>query len=202
MRLYLIRHAVTPETGNRLSGRTPGISLSTTGEAMADDLGKHLSSVSFDAIYTSPIERCQETATAVASGRPIRPQANKAFTEADFGSWTGRTLKSLYRLKAWQDLMTAPSRFRFPDGETLQEVQNRAVAGVEKLAGQHKKAAIAVASHSDVIRVTIAHYLGMPLDLIHRLDVLPASVSIVDLHPSGAVRVPVVNHVANQGRWR
>ncbi len=202
MRLYLIRHAITPETGNRLSGRTPGISLSPAGHKMAEDLGTHLASIKLDAIYTSPIERCRETAAAVASGRKMQPSIDKAFIEADFGSWTGRTLKSLYKLKSWQDLMVAPARFRFPDGETLGEVQNRAVAGVERLAAKHKKAAIAVASHSDVIRVTLAHYLGMPLDLIHRLDVLPASVSIVDLHASGSVRVPVMNHIAGPGSWR
>lgn len=202
MRLYLIRHAVTPETGKRLSGRISGISLSPEGQTMADDLGQHLASVPFAAIYTSPIERCQETATAIAAGRQIRPRINKAFIEADYGTWSGRTLKSLYQLKAWRSLMISASRFRFPEGETLHEVQHRAVAGVEALAQEHKKSAIAVASHADVIRVILAHYLGSPLDLVHRLDVLPASVSIVDLDPSGPVRVPVINHVAEPGRWR
>lgn len=199
MRLFLIRHAVTPETGKRLSGRTPGISLSPEGKIMADELGERLSAVTFDAIYTSPIERCRETAAAVASGRRVQPKVNKAFTEADFGSWTGRTLKSLYKLKAWQELMISASRFRFPDGETLEEVQHRAVVAIEQLATQHRNQTVAVASHSDVIRVALAHYLGTPLDLIHRLDVRPASVSIIQLYPSGPVRVPMVNNVADLG---
>ena len=202
MRLYLIRHSVTPETGKRLSSLNPDIALSAAGQVMADELGTHLSSVSSDAIYTSPLQRCRETAAAVASGRRIRPKTNKAFIEADFGNWLGRPLKSVYKLKAWQELMTAASRFRFPDGETLQEVQHRAVAGVEHLALQHKHSNIAVATHADVIRVILTHYLGMPLDLVHRLDVSPASVSIVDLHQSGRVQVPVVNHVAEPGGGR
>jgi probable phosphoglycerate mutase len=202
MRLYLIRHAVTAETGRRLSGRIPGIALSSEGRDMATALAEHLSSVSFKAIYSSPIERCRETAGIVAAGRRIRPRVDKAFIEADYGKWSGRSLKSLYKLKAWGSLMTSASRFRFPEGETLEEVQRRAVAGVERLALEHGDSPVAVSSHADVIRAVLAHYLGTPLDLIHRLDVLPASVSIIDLHSSGAVRVPVVNHVADPGRWR
>ena len=201
MRLYLIRHAVTAETGHRLSGRIPDIHLSPEGREMARGAAEHLSSVAFEAIYSSPIERCRETATAIAAGRRLRPRVDKAFIEADYGRWSGRTLKSLYRLKAWQSLMASASRFRFPEGETLGEVQYRAVEGVERLTTRHR-GSIAITSHSDVIRVILANYLGMPLDLIHRIDVLPASVSIVDLYPSGPVRVPVVNHVADAGRWR
>ena len=73
------------------------------------------------------------------------------------------------------------------------------MAGVEELADRHKKQTIAVASHADTIRVILSHYLGTPLDLVHRLEVRPASISIVDLFPSGGVRVPVVNQVAGCG---
>lgn len=168
---------------------------------MAAATAQHLEPVKFEAIYTSPIERCHETASAIASGRRLRPRVDKAFVEADYGRWSGRTLKSLYKLKAWQNLMVSASRFQFPEGETLSAVQHRAVAGVERLAVRHK-GHVAVASHADVIRAILANYLGMPLDLIHRIDVLPASVSIVDLYSAGPVRVPVVNHVADLGRWR
>ena len=202
MRLYLIRHAVTPETGKRLSSLDPDISLSVAGQAMAKDLGTHLSPIQLDAIYSSPVQRCRETASAVATGRGLRVRIDKAFTEADFGTWLGRPLRSLYKLKAWQELMTSASRFRFPDGETLEEVQRRSVAGVEQLADKHKDSTIALATHADVIRVVLAHYLGMPLDLVHRLDAGAASVSVVDLHPSGPVQVPIINHVVDAGRWR
>ncbi|MCP4306070.1 MAG: phosphoglycerate mutase [bacterium] len=202
MRLYLIRHAVTPETGKRLSSVDPSISLSAAGQSMARELGEHLSPIKLEAIYSSPMQRCRETASAVAKGRGLRVRVDKAFTEADFGTWLGRPLRSLYKLKAWQELMISASRFRFPEGETLEEVQRRSVAGVEHLADQHKGATIAVATHADIIRVVLAHYLGMPLDLVHRLDAGPASVSVVDLHPSGHVQVPIMNHVGDPGRWR
>lgn len=169
---------------------------------MAATLAGNLDGLKINAVYSSPIERCVETAEAVAAGRGLSVQLDDSFIEADFGRWTGRTLRSLYRLKAWSRLMATPSRFRFPEGETLDEVQRRAVAGVERLATTHCKDAVALVSHSDVVRVILAHYQGVPLDLMHRIDVLPASVSIVDLSREGAIRVPVVNHVSDPGRWR
>jgi probable phosphoglycerate mutase len=97
--------------------------------------------------------------------------------------------------------MAEPTRFRFPGGETLQEVQSRAVSGMQRLVDEHQpKDTVAICSHSDVIRVTLAHYLGMPLDLIHRLDVRPASISIVDISPGGRVAVPVINAPRATGR--
>jgi probable phosphoglycerate mutase len=202
MRLHLIRHSLTPETGKRLSSLDPDISLSAQGQSIAEELGEFLTPIPLAAIYTSPHRRCRQTASAVAKGRGIRPRIDREFVEADYGKWLGRPLKSLYRLKAWQDLMANASRFRFPDGETLQEVQNRAVAGVEALAAKHPDDSIAVASHGDIIKVILAHYLGTPLDLSHRIDPRPASLSIVDIHRNGRVSVPVFNAVHDAGRWQ
>jgi probable phosphomutase (TIGR03848 family) len=194
MRILLLRHAPTGETGKTLTGRLPGVSLSPAGIAMAEELADSLADTRLSAVYTSPIERCRETAALVGRRQGMRARVRSAFIEADYGSWSGRPLKSLYRLKAWQQLMAEPTRFRFPGGETLLEVQHRAVQGLQRLADEHRQNdMIAVCSHSDVIRVTLAHYLGMPLDLVHRLDVRPASTSIVDVHRGGRVAVPVIN---------
>lgn len=202
MRLYLIRHSLTPETGKRLSSQDSTISLSTQGLSIAADLGEHLAQIPLTAIYTSPHQRCRETAAAVASGRQIRPKIDKAFVEADYGKWLGRPLKTLYRLKAWPEMLASASRFRFPDGETLQEAQTRAIAGVESLCKRHPNDAVAVASHGDIIKVILAYYLGIPLDLASRIDPMPASVSIIDLPKSGSPRVPVFNYVRDPARWR
>ena len=202
MRLYLIRHAVTAETGKRLSSADPDIRLSSAGESMVAQLVEHLAVVELAAVYSSPVERCRQTVTPLATQRGLRTRTVKDLVEADYGTWLGRPLRSVFKLKAWDRLMSSPARFRFPEGETLSEVQRRAVAAVERLADQHRGQSIAVGSHADVIRVILANYLGMPLDLIHRINVQPASVSIVDLAESGEVHVPVVNHVADPGTWR
>ena len=202
MRLHLIRHAFTAETGKRLSSADPDISLSPEGATMAEELADQLSSLRLTAVYSSPIARCRQTVAPLAASRSLRVQTVKDLEEADYGTWLGRPLRSAYKLKAWSRLMASPARFRFPEGETLREVQARAVAAIELLAQQHRNEAIAVGSHADVIRVILANYLGSPLDLIHRINVAPASLSIVELHEAGHVGVPVVNHTFHPGGWR
>ena len=202
MRLYLIRHAVTAETGVTLSGRQSGIPLSPAGVTMAEHLAGEIGDVPVRALYTSPILRCRQTARPIGAAWALVPTVHRGLIEADYGAWSGRSLKSLYRLKAWQRLMESASRFRFPQGETLEEVQRRAVATVEALAERHGRHADAAVSHAAVIRVMLAHYFGMPLDFVHRLSVAPASVSMVELHPSGAVAVPIVNRPYRAGGER
>ncbi len=169
---------------------------------MARSLGDRIASVRVDAIYTSPVQRCRETAKIVATNWGLRPVPYRSFSEVDYGSWTGRKLSSLRRTKQWRELFASAARFRFPGGETLGEAQARAVAAAEGLAERHPDQTVAVVSHSDVIRAMLVHYLGMPLDLIHRLDVLPASASVIDLPSGGAPRVPVVNDSGNPAAWR
>lgn len=194
MRLHLVRHAVTAETGVTLSGRLPGIALSSEGREMAARAANELGDLKPAALVTSPIERCRETALILGRQWNMKPVIDRGFIEADYGTWSGRKLASLYRLKAWGSLMSAASRFRFPDGETLEEVQRRAVGATERLAAGHRDSAtVVVVSHADVIRSVLAHYLGTPLDLIHRLHVGPASSSVVVLPRTGPPAVPIIN---------
>ena len=201
MRLHLIRHSLTPETGKRLSSVDPEISLSEPGQTLADELGAYLAPVPLTAVYTSPHQRCRQTAAAIARGRGIRTRIDRAFVEADYGKWLGRPLKSLYRLKAWQDLLANPSRFRFPDGETLHDAQQRAVAGVETLLARHPDEQVAVATHGDIVKVIVAHYAGIPLDLSGRINPAPASVTVLDVPRQGSAHLVAFNAAADAGRW-
>ncbi len=194
MRLILVRHAPTAETGGILTGRLPGVALSPGGIDEAHARAEQLADLQIDVVVSSPVQRCRETAKILAAawGRTVR--VDRGFIEADFGDWSGRTLRSLYRLKAWQRLMTSPARFGFPGGETFLDLRSRVVAATEKLAGSHRKKRVVVVSHADTIRVVVSHYMGVPLDLVHRLEARPLSASIVDLPDDGsAPRVPVVN---------
>jgi broad specificity phosphatase PhoE len=193
MRLLLVRHAVTAETGRMMPGPAPGPALSEDGRRAADSAGRALAGSGLTAIVTSPMRRCRQTAGAVARVTGIRPRVERGFADADFGSWSGRRLSDLRRLAAWRTLMASPSRFRFPDGETLEEVRHRAVATTERLVAAYPDdATVLVVSHGDVIRIVLCHYLGMPVDLVHRLEVAPISLSEVAL-TDGRVSVPRVN---------
>lgn len=196
-RLHLIRHAPTPETGKRLTGRLPGVGLADPGRAAAEAAAELLAQVSLAAVYTSPVRRCRETARIVAARHGLRPIPYRGLIEVDYGSWTGRTIGSLRRTRIWRTVIAAPSRARFPGGERLADVQARAIAACEELAEVHPTSNLALVSHGDIIKSIVAHYLGAPLDLFNRIAIDPASVSVVELPPGGPPRILGVNRRAS-----
>lgn len=190
--LLFIRHGLTDQTGIRLSGWTPGLHLSPTGTAQADELVARLATVPVAAAYSSPLERCRETAAPLAKARGLRVRRDKAIGEVDYGDWTGRPLRQLARTKLWRTVQRNPSAARFPDGESLMEVQSRVVHASLRIAAAHPTSAVALFSHGDPIRLALNHFAGAPLDHFQRLVVAPASVSIVALGDD-APRVLAVN---------
>ena len=179
--LFLIRHAMTASTGTRLTGQAPGVHLSDDGRAQAEALAGRIRDVPFAALYSSPLERCLETADAVAAARRLEVVQEPGVIEVGYGRWTGRPLAQLARTELWKRVQRTPGSVRFPDGETLTEVQRRAVHALDAIAAKHPRKVVGVVTHADVIRLAVAHYAGVHIDLFQRLIVSPASVSVVAL---------------------
>jgi probable phosphoglycerate mutase len=182
--LLLLRHAVTEHTGARLSGWLPGLHLSEAGRSQAEALAGRLAPVPLDAIYASPLERCQETAAPLAEAKGLKVETLDDLGEVRYGDWTGRTLKELAKEPLWKVVQATPSAARFPAGESLFEMQARAVQAVERLREAHPSQTVAACSHADVIKALACHYLGMHLDLFQRLVVSPASVTAIAFGPA------------------
>ena len=105
--------------------------------------------------------------------------------EIDVGDWQDQTMKSLRRRKLWQVIQNQPSRAGFPDGETFVEAQTRIVTEIESLLTLHKSKDLIVAvGHSDMIKLAIAYYSGLSLDLFQRLIISPASISTLQFGES------------------
>ncbi len=196
-RLLLIRHALTSQTGRRLTGRLPGVGLDQRGREQAEAVARLLGDLPVRAVYTSPLERTMETAAIVARPHGLEPVPHDGLVEVDYGRWAGRTLGSLRRLAAWKAVVETPSRVAFPDGETLRGMQQRMVGACEDIAAAHRGAMVAIVTHADPIKAVLSHFLGQPLDLFQRIAVAPASVSLLDLPRSGA---PVVGAI-DAGGW-
>jgi probable phosphomutase (TIGR03848 family) len=177
--LLLIRHAVTEATGRRLP--TPQDALSTRGREDATRLGERLRDLPVTAIYASPLVRCRETAAPLANALGLQVLPMDGLRDTDHGEWSGRSLRQVGRTKLWRALRERPSAVRFPGGETLAEVQVRAVRAVEDIASAHPRGAVAVVCHADVIRLVLMHLIGLHLDFIERVAVAPASVSAVSV---------------------
>jgi probable phosphoglycerate mutase len=190
--LLLIRHGMTDATGVRITGWTPGVHLSERGREQAMHLVGRLDGVPIAAIYSSPLERCRETAAPLAAERGLRTRARRDLGEVRYGAWTGKPLKQLARTATWRTVQHVPSAARFPDGESLLEVQQRVVGELGRIVRDHPNAAVAVFSHGDPIRLAVAHFAGLHADLFQRITIETASVSALTVS-DGAPRILRVN---------
>jgi probable phosphoglycerate mutase len=181
----LIRHATNDMVGKSLAGWTPNVHLNDEGKAQAERLAERLARVPLKAIYSSPLERCVETAQPIANLLGLDIQTHAGVGEIQFGEWTGRTIKELSDSPTWQNIQRFPSGTRIPGGETLREMQNRVVDALESLRADHPKDIIAVFAHADVVKAMVAHYLGVHLDLFQRIVISPASLSVVTVGDHG-----------------
>lgn len=187
--LVLVRHAVTEQTGPMLTGRTPGVDLSDDGRKQAAALADRLADLPVAAVYASPIERTAQTAAAVAERHDLGVQHLPGALEADYGEWTGGKLVDLAKTDLWKTVQRAPSRARFPGGESMTEMQARIVGCLEAVVADHPGDMVVVVSHADPIKAAIAHYTGLHLDQFQRIVVSPASVTAFQLSAHGAAMV-------------
>ncbi|MEM8529252.1 MAG: MSMEG_4193 family putative phosphomutase [Chloroflexota bacterium] len=183
--LLLIRHGKNDWVHGRLAGWTPGVHLNDEGRQQAITLATRLASLPIDTIYTSPLDRTVETAQAIAGPRGLTLHIVEGLGEVKYGEWQGAELKELYKHELWPGVQHYPSGTRFPGGETLGEAQMRMVSTLDTLRARHPQTMIAVVSHADIIKLAIAYYVGMHMDLFQRLEISTCSVTAVQFTKMG-----------------
>lgn len=196
-RLIFLRHGHSAANAkDLLTGQLPGIGLSTQGKKQAKALVERIGAGRIDFLHLSPIERCQLTVDpwlrSKNSASLTRLQIVDGFSEIDFGSWSGRKLSSLRREPLWKDVQKNPSKVTFPDGESFRKAQKRAIEAVEEIRSVKGDKVHLIVSHSDTIKLIIAHYLQMKLDAFQTLHISQASFSILLSNKTG-VSLPVIN---------
>jgi probable phosphomutase (TIGR03848 family) len=179
--LYLVRHAQsTANSEGILAGRIPGIALDKKGKRQAEKLSKFLATVEFEKIIASPLERTQETATLLRADAEIK--LDYRIAECDYGQWSGQKIEDLQKQELWKDIQKSPSSVTFPDGESMQEMFNRAWSSVE-FWNQEVTGNYLMISHADVIKAIVAKALGMNLDNFQRIAIRPASLTVIAFNP-------------------
>ena len=135
-----------------------------------------------------------ETAKPIAKALNLPVIPRQGLIETDVGKWQGKKIKQLSQSKKWVKVQLAPSRFRFPGGERIEDAQHRFVEEIEFLTGRHDPNDILVCvSHADPIKLVVAYYLGLPLDMYQRLSVSPASITALHIGDFGS-RLLVLNY--------
>ena len=206
--VILVRHGrTTANATGLLAGRTPGVRLDQIGQDQAALMGKRLAVVPLVGVVTSPLERCRQTSRFILdhqSGSLVTP-VEEGITECDYGDWQGKALGDLAKEQLWSTVQAQPSAVTFPGGESMATMQARSVAAIRRhdaaFEAEHGPGAVWVAvSHGDIIKSVLADALGMHLDLFQRLEVGPASVSIVR-YGSSRPSVQAINTDAGDLSW-
>jgi broad specificity phosphatase PhoE len=192
---YLIRHGDHDWLKKGIAGRTPGIHLNAPGQQQAQDIATRFAPVNFDVIFSSPLERTMETAEPLARAKGMKIIVAPEVLELDFGAWNGATFDQLRADPRWAAWNQHRSVVRMPGGELMSEVQARVVGFLERLHRENGKGTFAIFSHGDAIRSAICYWLGMPLDLLPRVELEPASITILRLQADGP-RVIALNRMA------
>jgi broad specificity phosphatase PhoE len=180
---HLLRHGERAEA-RVCAGRMPGIALTERGRAEITAVAERLAGEGVAALYASPLQRTRESAEIVAARLGLPIEFRDDLIELDFGEWTGSTFDSIRADPRWEAWRTQRSLARIPGGESMHQVQRRAVeAMLETVVG---------VSHGDVIRGMLAYALGMPLDFLTRIEVSQGSLSTIRIDPAG-IRVLAIN---------
>lgn len=196
--ILLIRHGLNNWVGKRLAGRAPGVHLNEIGLKQAQTISEVLQEVPISAIYCSPLARAVETAHPLAQIHSLPINLKEELQEINFGNWQGKTIKQLRRLKLWKSVQLEPEKFRFPEGESFSEAQQRLSGFIETIFVNHdKEDIVACFSHSDSIRLILAHFLGLPLNMFQKISVDTASISVL-YRQKGNIYVPYINQIVDK----
>lgn len=187
--VYLLRHGETlwNADGNRYCGVTD-IGLTDRGIQQAHSVVNVLKSISFDAIYSSPLQRALHTAR-IASGQLNEDiRIDGRLIEANFGEWEGKTKEEFIADKpdVWANWCQNPEQTRAGgNGETALEVINRVADFFQEVKQKYPSGTILVVAHNAVNRFYMAWKLGMPLKNYRRLVQDNSSLTLFSLDADG-----------------
>lgn len=190
---HLVRHAEHGLLGRVLTGRMPGVSLNERGGQQALGLARHFSGRAVAAVACSPLERAQETAAPIAAALGLEVTTDAGLDEIDFGDWTGMAFEALQGLAEWQAWNQFRGTAPTPGGETMLEALARALRSLARWRRAFPDGEVVLVSHQDVLKAVLAHGLGMPLDLMQRIELRPGSCSVLRVFADGEMRVERVN---------
>ena len=195
LNVYLLRHGQTEwnAAGNRYCGRTD-IPLTETGISQAQVVRTQLGDVSFDAIYSSPLQRAYHTAQIAGGDREVIKDPR--LIEADFGNWEGKTKEEFIEEDAglWTNWSNDPATAKAGGtGETAQEIIMRVDDFFLSALRKHFPGNILVVGHNGVNRLYLAYKLSMELKHYRRIVQENSSVTLFTLDEKGELILKRLN---------
>ena len=178
--LFLIRCGET-EWGRarRLQGRRD-LGLSSEGRAQAQSASDLLAGVDLTEILSSPLLRAVETAEIIAAPHRLNVAHDPRLTELRVGRWEGKSYADLAVDPDYRAFLRDPVGHPIPDGEPLTDLKTRAASSVDQALEDNQIGAhVAMVTHASVVRVLLAHFLGMTLASYHQLHVGAGAITVL-----------------------
>jgi len=174
----LLRHAhsVANKAGI-LAGQLEGIGLSKDGIAQVNKLASSFENLKIDRVISSPMQRCLETVEGIARSKRKRISIDERLIEMNYGSWSGKKLSKLSRMKEWKVIQTKPSAFRFPQGESFKELEERIESLLKDLSRKYPKETILIITHGDIVKIAASLTVGSGLNNFQKFAVDPCSLT-------------------------
>ena len=176
---HLVRHAEHGLLGRVLTGRMSGVPLNGRGREQALHLARHFAGRAIAAVVSSPMQRAQETAAPIAAALGLDVATDAGLDEIDFGDWTGMTFEALQGAPGWQAWNQFRGTAPTPGGETMLDVLGRVLRCLARWREAVPDGEVVMVSHGDVLKAALAHSLGMPLDLLQRIELGVGSLSCI-----------------------
>jgi broad specificity phosphatase PhoE len=179
-KVLLVRHGVTEwHAQGRVLGQRD-VPLSEDGVAQIEATAAALAEVRVAEIISSPLQRALQSAEVLGARHGIEVARDPRLTDFQLGRWSGLPRAEIAVSPDYQRFIASPSSEQIPGGESLEEIRRRSVAAIEQAITDNPSGdGIVVVSHSGVLRVLLAHYLGAPVENFHRIRVNPGSISIL-----------------------
>ncbi|NGN64984.1 bifunctional RNase H/acid phosphatase [Streptomyces sp. A7024] len=196
--LVLLRHGETPLTPEKRFSGSGGSdpALSAAGRRQAEATAELLAARgSVQAIVTSPLRRCRETAETIAARLGLGIHVEEGLRETDFGSWEGLTFGEV-RARYETDLtewLKSPSATPSGGGESFEAVAERVTVARETLLARHPGETVLVVSHVTPLKTLVRMALGAPAESLFRMELSAASLSAVAYYADGNASVRLLN---------
>lgn len=159
--LYIVRHGQYSSPTPVIPFRLPGFHLSDEGRKQAECLSKFLKDKSITAVFTSPMERTQETAAILAKPHGLIPISDDRLLEVR-SPVQGMTVAQIEAIHTWDWSLYESDWYHRHGGETLDELFARVHAVSEEILRDYAGQSVILVTHGDPIMVLAAGYMGLP----------------------------------------
>lgn len=195
-RFVLLRHGQTEMSKARQYSGHSDPELTELGKRQARAAASHISNTmgDIDVVVASPLGRCQKTASYAANLLGKQVETIEGLKEMSFGDWDGMTFAQAQannpELHAqWLNDTDVPT----PNGESLNQAHERVTAALEELIHKYTGKTVLVVSHVTPIKAIVREAVAGPTDMVHRLHLDLASISIAEFYEDGPTCLSLFN---------